>query len=160
MQEINKWLTNSKQRKIYNKCELYDWQKIEWSVIGNEQFPHAVEYNLIKETLSLTSVPHNDGFKLGYIHIKEDLTKDFVKSVLYISRGNIKAGNHFSDKSTILEECGTLDLKIYALVHKYLARYSGFITIVSKNDNIYIVSLLPDMSLKDHFSQSIKDHIK
>lgn len=160
MKELDKWITNAKQRRVYNKCELYDWQKIEWSVIGSKEMNHAVEYNIINENLSLTSIPNNDGFKTGYIHIKEDLRKNIVKSVVYISRGNIKVGNHFSDKLKPLDECGTLELKLYALVHKYLSRYTGFITVVSKNDNIYIVSLLPDMSLKDQFSESLTSYLK
>lgn len=135
--DIECWERYPKHRWVYDKSRLFDSQGIKWSPFKTDDLQNKLP------VLSLVSLIKTE-IEMGSIFYKAPTGTEIVSEV-YITKGEIKAMQHFCGESiTKIDSLpGEVEIRVIAFVAMHLQKFTGIVSIKTNGTEIYSVKLRP-----------------
>jgi hypothetical protein len=138
------WLKYHRHRWVYDMSRLLDAQKISWSPWCHGPYQHRV---------SASQLDHSTAAEdSGYIYLDHAISHTETTDVAIV-RGEIKNIIHENTDSSVQ---GDIELKLTAFVILYFQKFTGVISFVTQDTNIYRIHLRPMVCLSSDNSDIAK----
>lgn len=146
--DIECWEKYPKHRWVYDLSRLCDAQDIAWNLFASDSLTYKREIIEIEDTQGVK-------YSSGNIFIKEPMG-EHIYSEVFISKGEIKFTRYFDLNKNVCDVKGDIELRINAFVIMHFQKFSGIITVVVVEKNIYSAHLMSLSTLASFSPDAIK----